>query len=58
VRSAVQTALQEIRKRKTADPDFKPPCGARAALEGESVGTVQGGRYRKCIKDWGRTPRF
>jgi hypothetical protein len=51
VRSAVQTALQAIRKRKTADPDFKPTCRARAAPGGEPVGNVQWVRYRKCIKD-------
>ena len=58
VRSAVQTALQAIGKRKTADPDFKRTCGARAALGGEPVGNVQWVRYRKCIKDWRRTRRL
>jgi hypothetical protein len=52
VRSAVQTALQAIRKRKTTDPDVNPTCcGARAALGGEPVGNVQWVRCRKCIKD-------
>jgi hypothetical protein len=61
VRSAVQTALQGIQgiqKRKTADRDVKPPCGARAALGEEPVGTVQWARYRKCIKDQARTRRL
>jgi hypothetical protein len=59
VRSAVQTALQDIRKRKTADPELKRPCGARAARGGEPVGTVQWVRYRKCVKNyWGRTRRL
>jgi len=58
VRSAVQTALQGIQKRKTADRDVKPPCGARAALGEDPAGPVQGVRYRKCIKDQARTRRL
>jgi hypothetical protein len=56
--SAVQTALQGIRKRRTADPDVKPSCRARAALGGEPVGNVHGVRYRKCVSHVGRTHRL
>ena len=56
--SAVQTDIEEIRKRRTADPDTQPTCGPKQHQWAEPVGTVQWERYRKRIEDMGRSAGF